>query len=80
MGIDTVSLQTFATTTPRNDDVISLIGAGNVCQVKRCPDQGTDQNANNYTELMKKNNKGRSPGFRINVKNYLALAHMIRIN
>ena len=28
-------LQTFATSTPRNDDVISLIGAGTVCQAKR---------------------------------------------
>ena len=28
-------LQTFATSTPINDDVISLIGAGTVCQAKR---------------------------------------------
>lgn len=36
MNFETVLLQTFATSTPRNDDVISLIGAGTVCQAKRC--------------------------------------------
>jgi len=35
MDSNTVLLQTFATSTPRNDDVISLIGAGTVCQAKR---------------------------------------------
>jgi hypothetical protein len=35
MDSNTVLLQTFATSTPRNDVVISLIGAGTVCQAKR---------------------------------------------
>jgi hypothetical protein len=35
MDSNTVLLQSFATSTPRNDNVISLIGASAVCQAKR---------------------------------------------